>query len=51
MSVFNAIGLGLAGFLAFSVLTYLAVVGGVLAHHHGKEAIRRRRGTQTPSRG
>jgi hypothetical protein len=41
MSVFNATGFALAGLFAFSILLYLTVVGGVLAQHHARDAVRR----------
>jgi hypothetical protein len=40
MIVFNMVGAFLAGLLAFSVVLYLTVVGGVLAYHKTREAFR-----------
>jgi hypothetical protein len=40
MTLFNLVGAFLAALLAFSVVLYIAVVGGVLAYHKTLEALR-----------
>ncbi|MEA3132533.1 MAG: hypothetical protein QOG17_379 [Gammaproteobacteria bacterium] len=40
MTIFNMVGAFLAGLLAFSVVLYVTVVGGVLAYHKTREAFR-----------
>jgi hypothetical protein len=40
MTLFNMVGAFLAALLAFSVVLYIAVVGGVLAYHKTLEALR-----------
>jgi hypothetical protein len=43
MTLFNMVGAFLAALLAFSVVLYVTVVGGVLAYHKTREAFRHAR--------